>query len=382
MKIVYVITRSDVIGGANIHLLDLAVGMQDAGHEVTVLIGGEGEVSQKFRQQGLQVISLKHLVRPIKPWQDLQALLELRRVLKRLKPDLVHAHSSKAGILGRLAAKSVGLPVIFTVHGWAFTEGVSGSTKKRFYQILERTLGAYTDHIITVSDYDRELGLKCHIIAPQNITTVHNGIHDLAPSDKASSAINQRVDDEDSSVKLIMVARFDQQKNQALALQVLASLKQLPWHLCFIGDGPTLDKVKQQAQAVGLAPQVTFAGRCDDVAQRLARADVFVLTTNWEGLPISILEAMRAGLPIMASDVGGIREQITTGQQGFLLDNNDLNGMQRYFQEMICDERLRHRMGVQARLKFEQAFSFEQMLHKTLGIYELVLRARTQPNNH
>lgn len=363
LKIAYVITRADVIGGASIHLLDLAMGAKYAGHDVTVFAGGEGILMDHLQMLAIDHVSLKHMQRELRPVQDVCSLMELRRKLAALKPDIVHCHSSKAGVVGRLAARSLSIPVVFTAHGWAFTEGVS-ERRRKLYRIIERVMARFSDHIITVSDYDRNLALKNKVGKPALITTIHNGVHDVA----------ERRPDVPASLplKLIMVARFDPPKDQVGLLRDVATLDPDTAVLELVGEGTELNQARQTAAELGLSGRVKFTGWRPDIAQCLARSDVFVLNSKWEGLPLSILEAMRAGLPVIASDVGGINETVDDGETGILVRRDDANGFAHAIVLLAEHLDLIQQMGQKGRQKYEREFRFRTMLGATLHIYRRI----------
>lgn len=366
MKIAYVITRSDVIGGASVHLLDLALGAQQAGHDVVILVGGAGVFLKKAQQLGLRCVALKYMVREINVIKDYQAYLELRKIFQALEPQLVHVHSSKAGVLGRLAGRRLAIPTIFTAHGWAFTEGVSPA-KRRAYILIERLLARFASRIIAVSDYDRNLAIRAGVGNRDLIATIHNGMPNLQP------AIN--VDKRTGPVRLIMVARFDAPKKQSDLLSALRGLRKYDWVVEFVGDGPTLMDVQQQARTMGLSDHVVFSGACDDVPDRLQNSDIFILVSDWEGLPLSILEAMRAGLPVIASNVGGIPEAVSDGVNGLLANRQDMSALRSAIERLIAHPEVRIEMGEAGRRRFENEFTFEKMLARTLDVYDSTLKA-------
>ena len=369
MKILYVITRSDVIGGASVHLLDLATGVTLKGHEVVVAAGvKQGESSGIFFDRasdlGITCLKVHNLIREISPVKDVMCFFELRKLIAKLRPDIVHVHSSKAGIVGRLAARSLSIPVIFTAHGWAFTEGVS-SRKRKLYIWLERKLSRFSSKTITVSEYDRNLALA-HMVGNESLlVTVHNGMPDV---DVRQNALLSQ-----ETINLIMVARFEKPKNQRALLESLASLNSSGWHLELVGDGPELEGCRQLARQLNIQDSVSFSGACSDVAQRLARADIFVLISDWEGLPLTILEAMRAGMPVIASDVGGVSESVEHNVNGYLVPRDSQVRLCEALLSLIESEELRRAMGREARRKFEDGFTFDLMLNRTLNIYEEVL---------
>lgn len=365
MKIVYIITRSDVLGGASIHLLDLAKGMISRGHQVHILVGGTGAFTRELKKNNINYSSLPHLKREISLIHDVLGYWEIKKHLKRLKPDVVHCHSSKAGLLGRLAAKSLNLPVVFTAHGWAFTEGIS-ATKQKIYSKIEQFLINFSDHIITVSEFDRIYGFNFGVGSPDKVTTVHNGI---PLQDSQSTEVKQI----DQPCKVIMVARFDDQKDQITLIQALGLLKNKNFVMEFIGSGPTLEFCKEEANKLGLADKIKFLGQQRNVKDFLNSSDIFVLSTNYEGFPLTILEAMRAKLPVIATDVGGNNESIIDKKIGFLTKKNNAEDLSRAISTLIDDRNLAIEMGKCGYERFITEFTHDLMLKKILKIYADVM---------
>ena len=221
LKIVQIVTRSDNIGGAQVHLRDLSLELLNRGHSVQVLVGGKGPFLLEMERCGIPVRSLKHLIRPVNPWRDVLAFLELRRLLRLLDPDLAATHTSKAGVIGRLAAWSLGIPAVYTAHGWSFIQE-AGPIMKRVYALAEKFAGLLSAGVITVSEYDRSFCLKHRILPPEKVATVHNGIPDVPyiPSEQ------------DTEIPwLIMVARLERPKNHIALLKALALLQHLEWEM-------------------------------------------------------------------------------------------------------------------------------------------------------
>lgn len=366
MKIVYIITRSDVLGGASVHLLDLAKGMLKKGHQVHILVGGSGAFTEILNKNDIDYTSLTHLKRELSVQDEVLGYYEIKKQLKHLKPDIVHCHSTKAGLLGRLAAKSLKLPVVFTAHGWAFTDGV-GAKKQKIYASIERVLSKVSDAIITVSEYDRQHGLKHTVGTPKLVTTIHNGVLDI---EKPTNTTPNLVP------KLIMVARFEEPKDQYFLINTLADLpKTLDWQLDLIGDGPNLQKCKDLVCEKRLDNKIIFHGQSFKVQELLNTADIFILISKYEGFPLTILEAMRASLPIIASDVGGVKESINA-DNGFLIPKNDRVALTDALTKLISDANLRNQLGSNSRKHYEAKFTFETMLEKTLNIYNKILSER------
>ena len=167
-SVLFVVTRSDELGGAQVHVRDLAQGLLLRGWQVDVAAGGKGVLAKQLSERKVSYRALRHMVRPFNPLRDVFGILELRRLFKELKPDLICLHSSKAGFIGRLAALKLGIPTVFTAHGWAFSDGVP-YMERRIYRLVERMVAALADKIITVSNYDRELAIRNSICSQEKL---------------------------------------------------------------------------------------------------------------------------------------------------------------------------------------------------------------------
>jgi glycosyltransferase involved in cell wall biosynthesis len=364
MNIAYIVTRADPIGGAQVHVRDMALAVREAGHQATVLTSGSGPFVEDLRAQGTPVILMEHLSMPIAPLRDYRAFREIQRVVAGLRPDLVAAHSSKAGTLARLAGRSLRIPVVFTAHGWAFTPGVPGS-HAALYRRIERLVGPLASRIITVSEFDRRLALEARIAPPDRIVAVHNGIPD---TDRAL-----RADPTRSPPRLVMVARFMAQKDHRTLFQALAGLTDHPWELDLIGDGPLMDETRRLAAELGLTERMQFLGQRKDVGAILAASQVFLLISNWEGFPLSTLEAMRSGLPVIASAVGGVDEAVRDGETGFLVPRGDVDALRARLGRLLTDPGLRGQLGSQGRRRFESSFTLDHSVRQTLAVYRSAL---------
>ena len=345
------------------HLLELLRGFQGKA-ELHLGVGEDqdGFLIEEAKALGVEVHLLRNLVHPIRPDRDLAALFEVMGLLRKVRPHLLHAHSSKAGFVGRVAARALGVKSLFTAHGWAFTEGVPEG-RKRVALVMERLAGRLGDLVIAVSRYDRELALRHGVLPPERIRVVPNGVPDVP----------ERATPGREPPRIVMVARFAPQKDHALLLRALSGLRDLPWSLDLVGEGPLLEEVRTLAGRLGLEDRVRFWGKRKDVAEVLAQAQVFALASRWEGLPLSVLEAMRAGLPVVATDVGGVREAVEEGVTGYLVPRGDEVALRERLRRLLEDPRLRESMGASARRAYEERFTRERMLRDTWSIYEELL---------
>lgn len=363
VSIVIVITRSDPIGGAQIHVKELAASLHNLGNKVTVMIGEEGQFTRMLSDIGVTFQVLPNLIREINPIKDWKGLSELRQALSEIKPDMVATHSSKAGILGRIAAHKEKIPATFTVHGWAFTDGVS-KKKQIVYQMIETAIAKFPAQLIAVSEFDRQLGIQKKVCPEQQITAVQNGMPDIDPSLFANPA--------EGPVKIIMVARFDHQKDHKSLIQALGELKDREWELLLVGgDGGLQTEAGTAIKKLVLEEKVQMLGYRSDIDQLMANSHIFVLSSNWEGFPLTILEAMRCKLPVVASDVGGVKEAIEHGETGFVTRNQ--TELQTSLQQLIDSPELRHEMGEKGRERYLEHFTVQSMLQKTFAVYDKLL---------
>ncbi len=335
--------------------------------DVEVGTGERGYLTETAGQLGIPFHIIPDLVQPMRPLQDLRALRNCFRLIREVRPDIVHTHTSKAGVIGRLAARLAGVPAIFTAHTWCFAEGTSWKWKAIGIP-LERLAARCSGRILTVSDSNRDLALHYRIAGPAKFTTVYNGVEDSPLRAFSEQAPVPRI---------IMVARFGPQKAQGLLLDAVRDIE-TPFELLFVGDGPNRSTLEQRAVEMGLQDRVKFLGQRLDIPELLAASDILALATNWEGFPISILEAMRAGLPVVASDVNGVGEAVSDGVTGFLVPAGNANTFRDRLIQLLSDADLRRNIGAAGRLRFEREFTADAMLRKTAAIYRELARAAPQ----
>jgi len=365
LKVVFLVTRSDNIGGSHIHVRDLVLSLKKEGHEIDVIIGGNGPVIEHYKNFGILPIVIPALQREISPLKDYRAYKAIKEKIEELKPDLISTHSSKAGFLGRIAAHQKKIPSIFTAHGWSFTTGKK-SINRYIYRKLEDYAASLTTKIITVSDYDKKLAIKHLSIDEDKVITIHNGMMDIEPE-----FIAMQNHEKNRPVQLVKIARYDHQKDHIEFLKAVKNFNNI--EINFVGDGPLFNQVKNTAETFNLSHKIKYWGRVESVKEILSDSDIFVLISNWEGFPRSTLEAMRAGLPTIVSDVGGASEAVEHGKTGFVVQKGDINSLKKYLGQLISNESFRREMGKNARYKFERSFTFDMMYQKTKKVYQEIL---------
>jgi len=359
--ICYLITKSES-GGAQAHVSELLNGLH-SDYRLSLGTGQSGFLTEIAEQLGVETTLLPNLVRHMSLSAEVRAYLEINNYLRRSAPTLVHAHSSKAGMLGRFAATRRGIKSVFTAHGWAFAQGVP-LHRKMVGIITERFAARFTEKIITVSGADATLARRYRIASDEKLITIHNGIPDSP---------YRALPDASDHVRIIMVARFSEQKDQATLLHAMTQLKG-DYSLMLVGTGPRTEQARKLITNLKLNTKVDILGDRKDIPELLAASHIFVLSSNWEGLPISILEAMRAGLPVIATEVGGVNELVKHQVNGYLTSPQDATTLAEYTQRLIDNPRLRVKQGSAGRTRFELNFTVDKMLNRTEQLYQGILK--------
>lgn len=356
LRVMMVVTRAEA-GGAQVHVRDLVEGLS-AVLDPLLVVGDEGFLADEARRLDVPVRVLPELVRELSPRKDVAAVRRLRELVVQLRPDLVHTHSSKAGLLGRLAARLAGVPAVHTAHSWAFSDGVSRK-RKAFAVPTEAMAALWTRRFIVVSEADREVGLRYGVARQAQLRVVHNGVRD--------SLLRARPDAAGVPV-ITMVARMAAPKDHGLLLQALAEIR-APFRLRLVGDGPLRGQVEAMITNLRLDTKVELLGARLDVDALLADSQIAALLSVQEGFPLVVLEGMRAGLPVVASDVGGVREAVSHGRTGFLVPRGDVVALRAHLETLLGDPKLRESMGRQGRRDYEQHFSVTGMVERTIEVY-------------
>ena len=360
MKIVQLITGSASFGGAEAHVRDLSIGLRARGHECTVMVGPpEGLLSDQLRASGVPVVMVPALRKPLHPGRDAVSLLQVITELRKIRPDILATHTAKAGYIGRIAARWLSVPSFFTPHGLSFIDRQTGRPI-RFRLFLEQLAIILGGKMIAVCDAEYKLALKYMPMSEENISIIHNGLPDLELPHKQRS----------KATVITMVARFDRQKDHATLFRALSNLMHLDWELRLAGTGPILPSAIKLAEKYGLTPRVHFLHLCSEVPRLLSETDIFALITNSESFPISILEAMRSALPVIATDTGGVGEAVEDGVNGFLVPRCGVSLLSERLAALISSPEMRLRQGVESRLRFNQNFEWSSMLDKTEAIYK------------
>lgn len=376
-KIIHIITRLDRGGSADL-LLKLAAAQRKNGRDVTIISGRTvdpvADYHEYHRQTGIKIEFINCLQREIHPWLDLQALWQIFRLLRQRRPDIVHLHTAKAGFIGRLAACSAGIKgVVYTTHGHIF-HGYFSRLKTCIFIRMEQLAAACGGLITTLSEAEKQ-DFICRKIAPAaRIIPVPNGL-DLAPFIAAKrGAIRRELGLDDKTPIIAWVGRFEPVKGPEIFLAVCQQLhRQYGSRIRAVmtGDGVLNEKIRQERELRGLTDFLLLPGFRQDIVPLFTDLDLLVVTSINEGFGMVILEAMAAGKPVVAHDVGGIAEVVVEGETGFLVPVGEVNAISDRLNLLLNDRELYTAMSQAARQR-AAAYSLTAMTDKFDAIYQQV----------
>ncbi len=364
-KILYILTQSD-FGGAQRYVCTLARHLQNKKWDVHVAAGGNGILFDKLSKNNISTHHVKHLTRAINPMYDYLAYREIKKIIEKIKPDVVHLNSSKVGVIGSFAAKHLLVKnIIYTAHGFVFNEPIF-HTLQWLYKKAERSNAKRVHHIITVSKNDEITGIKAGI-PQEKITTIYNAIdtEDYTFLSKqqaqeelssiAQKACNKPINPQTKIVGTI--ANFYTTKGLDVLLKAVQKIPHI--QVVIIGDGPERTYLEKIMRSLDLSQKVFLIGNVEKASQFLKAFDVFVLSSRKEGLPYVLLEASAANVPIVATRVGGIPEMITHDMNGYLAPKDNPQYLGKMIQKALQ----------KPRNPIVHGFEFKEMMHKTISLY-------------
>jgi glycosyltransferase involved in cell wall biosynthesis len=360
----------------------LVNGLDPEQFDLTVIClseGGDEFAAELAQKPGVKAFSLAMKRYQIDPLSDARLALNLKRIIRKGEFDLVHAHASKPGFLARLAAAGSGVPVIYSPHCFAFHAG-TGRLKASGLAGLERLAARFlTARIMTVADGERILAQQYHVGRPDQFVTVHSGV-DLLP-------FRQPVDQRQQKIELGVpvdatlvgsVGRLSPQKAPLDFVHMAARVHQrlADVHFVWIGSGPLEGEAQALVAELGLGDVFHFAGQRGNIPEVLQALDCFVLAAHWEGFPIVLLEAMAAGLPVVATDISGNNEAIRDGIDGRLAPVGNSAALAEAVLDVLCNPELARSFAASARWRVEKVFTRQAMLEGVARLYHQVTHCR------
>lgn len=378
LEVLEVVTTRDS-GGAQETVVQTALRVDPSVARVSVAAGPDAPGGwSRFDAADAASITLHDLPslrRSLHPLRDLRALIDLYVCFRSRRPDVVHTHSSKAGVLGRVAARAAGVPVIHTVHGWSFAS--LRGWRRSLVIGLERMLARFTTRIVVVSDTDRRDGINARIGTPEQYVLIRSGVAlDGFRTTTARAVAREALGIDAGALVIGSVGRLAAQKDPLTMVEAFARIAATHPHavLVMAGSGPLAEAVSTRAYELRVADRVRLLGERRDVADVLRAFDVFVLSSRWEGLPRSLVEAMAAGLPVVATSVNGVPEIVEDGRTGLLVPPGDAETLARTVARLLDDDVTRRRLGTAAAAAVGE-FDVDTMARRLEHVYVEARRA-------
>ncbi|OQY30068.1 MAG: hypothetical protein B6244_02065 [Candidatus Cloacimonetes bacterium 4572_55] len=369
-KVAHVITMLE-LGGAQQNTLYTVSHLNKEHYEVYLVAHDKGFLVKEAKKlTGFHTLFLPALRRKIRPWSDVVALYQLYRFFRREKIDIVHTHSSKAGVLGRVAAWLARVPVIIhTIHGFGFHDSQSRIVKK-IYVILERVCARISDQLVAVAYDNIRKGLQEGIGKRDLYRVIRSGI-DIKRFSRVSGMINQELGIPINAKLIGQIGNFKPQKNPLDFVRVAALVaKQVPdSYFLMVGDGILRPDIERLIRELGLDDQVKLTGWRQDVEVLIQHLDVLALTSRWEGLPRVYLQAMAGGKPVVGTAVDGGPEAIRHGENGYMLPVGDTQGMADKISYLLTHDAVRRKMGERGR-ELVREFDIDLMVRQQEDMYK------------
>ncbi len=379
MKICHVITRL-ILGGAQENTILTCEGLAQRGHQVTLVtgpaIGPEGQLFSRARQGGYGVMVVDAMRRAINPLSDFAAYQQIKHLLADISPDIVHTHSSKAGIIARRAAATLGgIKIVHTIHGLPFHPYQSALTN-RFYIALEQSAARRTDAIISVADAMTEQALAAGVGRPQQYTTIYSGmevdkfLNRPPQADEFRASLNLPAD----AVLFTQVSRLAELKGHEFIIEAARRVKSKRAHYCFIGDGHWRRRIEKQIIRSGLADRFRIIGLLppEMMPAVMHATDVLLHCSLREGLARTLPQAIIAGKPVISFDVDGARE-VVNSYTGALLEPRDIGALGEAVDKLAVLTKPHEELSQMDRQHCAEMFDWRRMVEQIEALYQKFL---------
>ena len=382
-----VIARLNV-GGPALHVAYLSAGLQERGYETTLVAGelARGEESMAFvaESRGVEVRAVSELRRQVSPFRDVVAAFRLAGLIRSTRPDVVHTHTAKAGAVGRVAVVLSGIRprpvVVHTFHGHVL-RGYFGPLTAWGFRLLERILARTTDALVAVSPQVRDDLVRLGVAPADKFVVVRLGIEleeRVGGNGDARERTRRLLGIPDDRFVVGWMGRMTAVKRTDDVLLALKGLHErgVPAALCLVGDGPDRDQLEERAHELGIARDCFSLGYQDAVADWYAAFDAMILPSANEGTPVSVIESLAAGRPVVATDVGGVSDVVRDGVDGFLVEAADVDALADRLQELAADPERRRAMGEAGRERVLHRYAVARLVDDVDRLYRALLEAR------
>lgn len=369
-KILHIIGDSKY-GGASVLIECIAIESKIAGHDVAVLTT-DSVFQDSLKKLGIEVIDLKCIWRNIRPMRDILGLVRLVLYLLKERWDIVHTHTSKCGVIGRIAATIARIPtIIHTTHGFAFHEK-SPPWHIRLGGMAEKIAAYFCHKIIYVCYFDRDWAEYLRIGTSKKRVVIPNGIPTLEKNvGRIALDCSKQPEHTTEALRCLNIARLVPIKGHKTLVEAASLIKksEIPIYFEIAGDGPSRDSIAAEVQARGLQDTFNILGFRSDIDKLLSKADIVIQPSMREGLSIVVLEAMRLGKPIIAAAIGSTLEASNYGQAAELFEAGNSKALATAIQELAKDKQKRFQLGQAAAKRFQQYYTEERMIASYLELY-------------
>jgi glycosyltransferase involved in cell wall biosynthesis len=376
------------MGGPALHVSYLSAGLRERGYETILVAGnvGQGEQSMAYVADdlGVPVVTIPHLHREISPVRDLLATIRLARIIRAERPAILHTHTAKAGAVGRVAALLAGRRrppiIVHTFHGHVL-RGYFGRLWTGVFRLLERVLARITDVLVAVSPEVRDELVAFGVAPATKFRVIRLGIEldeRLSPDGAARAETRRVMGVADERFVVGWIGRMTAVKRTDVVLESFRRLRDegVDAVLCMVGDGPDRHSVENLAGGLGIMRDSLFPGYQEDVGPFFAAFDVFVLPSGNEGTPVTAIEALASGCPVVATRVGGVPDVVTDGEDGFLVDPGDVEGLAASLARLANDPALRARMGGAGRERMRSRYAVDRLIDDVDRLYRELLQQK------
>ncbi|MFH1188271.1 MAG: glycosyltransferase [bacterium] len=382
--ILYIITQSEW-GGAQRYVFDMAYALRDSWH--VCVAGGEqgddGILAQRLKESNIPFYSVSYLVRRISFINDIRAFFQMISLLRKVRPDVVHLNSSKVSVIGSCSCffvrffLRIRIKVVYTAHGWVFCEPLS-LWKKFFYWALERKTSFFKDKVICVSHNDYFISRRRHVVSKKKLTTVLNGIGVISFLSKAVARKNIEHYGVPNGYGLYIgsIGNLYRTKGFSYLIEAVRRYKkqcETKIVVCIIGEGEERSLLQQKIRDAHLQDTIFLIGSVPDAAQLLRAFDIYVCSSVKEGLSYTLIEALQAGIPIIATDVGGNKEILDGGKAGMLVSSQKAEDIAHAIAYMASNKEEGERYAIQAQVRAAY-FTIDRMVQETVLVYERLLQ--------
>ncbi|MFN4113034.1 MAG: glycosyltransferase family 4 protein [Sphingomonadaceae bacterium] len=375
-RVLHIITNLD-LAGAQKSVTSICCELQKRGWDIHLAfssraghlgpVGQEPEFLTRLQASGVRAHDIHAMVHSPSPLRDMWAAWKLFSLIRQVKPALVHTHTAKAGILGRLAAWAAGVPMVHSARGWSFNSSQS-TIVRRLYIMLERIAARHTKLLLAVGTGTRDEGLEHRIGKAAQYRVVRSGF-ERPRTDEEPEPVLPSIPDGAPIVAAIMELRDHKGPTDFLAIADFVTSAHRSAHFILVGKGPLEPVLRAEAAERCLEQRFHFLGHRQDIPALLRRISVQVLPSRYEGLPRVVVESMAAGIPNVASSLPGTRELISDGVDGFLVEPGDVNGFAKRVGQILSDQNLQSVLGSAAQQKIGEEFWMDNVVTHHEEIY-------------